>query len=272
MRYHWFMVCGLACLAAAECLSAASLVEETDGDSTSLLYIEGGKLRVDEAGSGNYAVIDLKNRSFVMVNPANRTAVDMSANLWGGQAGGAPAAAGSVDARLEEVGAGPAIAGYETVHYTLLANGQPCQDLYVSREAFEDSGFAELWAAGGKSLQEMDVDPSDPCDLAEQKAVDYEKHGMPLKTVHRQSMHAGQFEEVKRIEKDVPAPPGGFGVPAGYEMVSLEAMMGAYLQGDMDEDMDEEMDGDDSWGEEDYGDEEYPDEGWDEESSGDEDQ
>ena len=264
MRYHWFTVCGLACLAAAQCLSAASLIEETDGESTSLLYVEGGKLRVEEAGSGNYAVIDPGNRSFVMVNPADRTAVDMSANVWGAQAGGAPAAAASVEARLEKVGAGPAIAGYETMHFTLLANGKPCQDLYVSRQAFEDAGLATLWAGGGNALREMHVDPSDPCDLAEQKALDYEEHGLPLKTVHRESMHAGQFEEVKRIEKDVPAPAGGFGVPTGYQMISLEAMMGAYMQEDTDED--------DSWGEEDYGDEEYRDEAWDEESSEGEDQ
>ena len=255
MRNGWLMVCGLACVVVADNGSAASVIEQTDGESNSVLYLENGMLRAGEAGEDAYALIDLANRSFVMVNPQEKTVLDMSASMWDAQAGGPGAAASPVDARLEEIGAGPTIAGYETVQYTLLADGKPCQDLYVSRQAFDDSGFDEVWARSGEAWKEMDADASDPCDLAEQKAVDYAEIGLPLKTVYRESQHAGQFEEVTRVEKSVQAPPGGFEVPAGYEVVSFEAMMGAF--------MDEDTGDDETWGDdgyEEYGDEEYADE------------
>ena len=257
MRYGRWFVCGLACAAVVDSVSAATLIEQTDGESRSLMYVEGVKLRTDDAGGEGYGLIDLGEKTFHLVNPQEKTVLDMSSMVWRAAAEGQSGGAAKVDARLEKIGSGPEIAGYATEHYTLLANGKACQDLYLSRKAFDDSGFAEIWAQVGQALREMNSEP-EACDVAEVKALDYEKYGWPLKTVHRASMHAGQFEEILRIEKGVELRPGGFEVPAGYQVVSFEAMMGS---------MANQMGGAQSWEDDDEGfeDEDYADESYEDE-------
>jgi len=232
MRYLSAVIGGLACIAMLDSVSAATLIEQTDGESTSILYVEGAKLRTDDAGDAEgmqgYGLIDLEKKTFFIVNTKEKTVLDMSSAMWKAAAAGSGDAA-QVDARLENVGAGPEIAGYATEHYSLFADGKKCQDIYLSRKAFDDSGFAKTWARAGESMRKMGLDASDACDVAEVEALDFEKHGWPLKTVHHESMHAGQFEEVLRIEPGVAPPPGGFEVPAGYKVVSFGSMMGSFM-------------------------------------------
>jgi len=272
MRYLTAVVGGLACFAVLESVSAATLIEQTDGESTGLLYVEGAKMRSDNKDGEGYGLIDLEKKTFHMVNPQERTVLDMSSMVWKAAAKGQSGEATQVNARLEKVGSGPEIAGYATEQYTLLANGKACQDLYFSRKAFDDSGFAEVWAKAGEALREMNSE-YDACDVAEVEVLDYEKYGWPLKTVHRESMHAGQFEEVLRIERGVEPPPGGFEVPAGYRVVSFEAMMGSMasqMGGAQSWEDDEDAYEDEAGFEEESYDEEYDDEEYDDEGTVDE--
>jgi len=273
MRYLIAVVGGLACFAVLESVTAATLIEQTDGETRSIVYAEGAKLRTDEGGDAEgmqgYGLIDLEKKTFFLVNTKEKTVLDMSSAMWKAAAAGGGVTA-QVDARLEKVGAGPEIAGYATEHYELLADGKKCQDIYLSRKAFDDSGCAKTWARAGQSMREMGVDPSDACDVAEFRALDFEKYGWPLKTMHRESMHAGQFEEVLRIERGVEPPPGGFEVPAGYQVVSFEAMMGSMagqMGGAQSWEEDDGTDEDEAGSEEESYDEEYDEEEYDEEGT-----
>ncbi len=267
------VVGGLACIAMLDSVLAATLIEQTDGESTSILYVEGTKLRTDEAGDADgmqgYGLIDLEKKTFLIVNTQEKTVLDMSSAMWKAAAAGSGDAA-QVDARLEKVGAGPEVAGYATEQYALFADGKKCQDIYLSRKAFNESGFAKTWAKAGQSMREMGLDSSDACDVAEVRALDFEKYGWPLKTVHHESMHAGQFEEVLRIERGVEPPPGGFEVPPGYQVVSFEAMMGSMasqMGGAQSWEEDEGAYEDEAGSEEESYDEEYDEEEYDEEGT-----
>jgi hypothetical protein len=255
MRYGMLVVCGLACTSVPGSVSAVTLIEQADGESTTLMYVDGAKLRTEDGGGEGYGLMDLEKRTMYLVNPREGTAFDMSSTMWKATAS-ADSNAVPVDAKLEKMGSGPEIAGYATEHYALFANGSKCQDLYLSRKAFDDSGFAEQWDSISTAWQEMDLDRNDACDAAEVEALDYRKHGWPLRTVHRDSMHEGQFEETIRIEQGAAMPPGGFALPTGYTVVSFQEMMGS-LQG-------QNMGGAADWTDDDA-DDEYGDDGYDEE-------
>jgi hypothetical protein len=214
----------LACMTCPAWAGAASLIEQREGEATALMYIEGGKMRIETRGQPDYALMDLKTRSMFLVNPTEKRALDMSAGFR--HKAGESAASVEVDARLEKKGAGPEIAGYATEHYVLSANGKKCQDIYASTQAFRDSGWAELWDDFGKAFKEMSTGGQDPCDIADETVVDPAKVGWPLKTVTAD----GDVMETVRIQNDVAAPAGGFDVPAGYQVISLQQMLQDMLQ------------------------------------------
>ena len=174
-----------------------------------------------------------RQRRILFVNPEEKTVLDMSATMQGASGSGGVR---NADARIEKIGPGPSIAGYATEHYVLSAGGAKCEDLFTSKKAFEDSGWASLWSAFGKTFEEMSTagEQSDPCDLAQDQA-DPAKIGWPLKTVSSD----GEVTEVLRIEADVKLPAGGFEVPPGYRVVSMQEMMSS------DFDDDEEDEGED---------------------------
>lgn len=209
----------LACLGWSAWAGAAALIEQRDGEATALMYIEGGKMRIETRGQPDYALMDLKSRSMFLVNPTEKRALDMSAGFR--QKPGEHTAKVEVDARLEKQGAGPEIAGYATEHYVLRANGKKCQDIYASRQAFRDSGWAELWDDFGKAFKEMSTGGEDPCDIADETVVDPAEVGWPLKTVTAD----GDVMETVRIENNVAPPAGGFDVPADYQVMSLQQML-----------------------------------------------
>jgi len=214
----------LACMACSTLADAAALIEQRDGEATALMYIEGGKMRIETRGQPEYALMDLKSRSMFLVNPTEKRALDMSAGFR--QKAGEAGVKAAVDARLEKKGAGPEIAGYATEHYVLIANGKKCQDIYASRQAFRDSGWAELWDDFGKAFKEMSTGGEDPCDIADETVVDPAKVGWPLKTITAD----GDVMETVRIENNVATPAGGFDVPVGYHVISLQDMVSEMIR------------------------------------------
>ena len=226
MKAHSSCFIGLACLLGVSCVSAATLIEQRDQESTTIMYVDGVQMRVQAPADQSYVLMNLGEKTYFVVNPDEKMVMDMTETVWSLQNSKSKDDKAKVNASLDKAGAGPTIAGYETEHFILKANGRYCQDLFVSREAFDDSGLDEVWAEYGQNMKEMGVDSDDACDIAEIKVFDPGKHGWPLKTMYKKGEHAGQFEEVLRIEQGVDLPAGGFVVPDGYRVVSMQEMMG----------------------------------------------
>lgn len=223
-----------ACLASAilcQCSTAwaATLIEERDSESTVLMYIEKGKMRTETPGENGYALLDLRGRKMFMIDPAEKNAVDMSSMMFPRETGQASAGGRTANPALEKIGSGPEIAGYTTEHYALKANGVMCQELFTSKKAFKDSGWAELWNDVGESMKDMAAaeEDADDCDVAEAELIDPAEIGWPLKTIQAD----GETTEVVRIERDVVVPPGGFEIPAGYTVISMQEMFSGALIG-----------------------------------------
>lgn len=225
---------GLAALAVfslAAPAPAATLIEERDSESVSQMWVEGGRMRAQARGEPGYMLMDLRKRTMLMVNTQRKQVVDMSATVFGRRGASAAGAGSGATGTLRRVGDGPTIAGYATEHYVVEVDGETCEELYVSRQAFRDSGWAELWAETGKAFKEMaaedEGEDADPCDIADVQAADPAKIGWPLKTVYPD----GESTTIVRIQKNAPLPPGGFEVPAGYKVISMQQMMQEAMSG-----------------------------------------
>jgi len=226
MKMQDLLLAAAAWMGFSTAVGAVTLIEERDSESTTLMYLEDGKMRVETAGEPGYMLADLRRRKFFAVDPAKKRAADMSAQMLPQQA---RAQSPKVAGILEKVGSGPRIAGYATEHYVLTANGQKCEEIFTSKQAFIDSGMGSLWsdfAAAFKGLS-ASAEGASPCDVAENQA-DPSKFGLPLRTVSSD----GQTTEVIRIEKGVAAPPGGFEVPRGYRTVTMQELFSDALDDD----------------------------------------
>jgi len=225
---------GLAAFAAfsfGTTVLAATLIEERDSESVNQMWVEGGRMRAQTRGEPGYALMDLRKRTMFMVNTERKRAVDMSTTVFGKRGASAAGASSGAAGTLRRIGDGPTIAGYATEHYVVEVDGETCEELYVSRQAFHDSGWAEMWAETGKAFREMaaeeEEDDADACDLADVQAADPAKIGWPLKTVYPD----GESTTITRIQKNAPLPPGGFEVPAGYQVISMQQMMQEAMSG-----------------------------------------
>jgi len=213
--------------------SAATFIEERDGESITQMWIDAGRMRVQAPGEPGYSLMNLSKKTMFMVDPSQKHAVDMSAMVFGKMPAASQGTPSAASGTLKRVGDGPKIAGYATEHYVVEAGGQVCEELYVSKQAFKDAGWGELWADAGRAFKEMAAagEGLDECDLAGAQAVDPAKIGWPLKTVYPD----GEFNEVTRIQKDAPLPPGGLDVPAGYTVISMQQMMQEAMSGREDD-------------------------------------
>lgn len=210
-------------------ISAATLIEERDSEMSTIMYIEGGKMRAQTPGEDGYMLMDLRARTMFTISPSEKQAVDMTSMVFGQASTEKSAAARSVKSSLDKVGFGPEIAGYATEHYVLTANGRKCEEYFTSKEAFQDSGWAEMWNDLEQAFKDMAVseEDADDCDLASAEEADPAKIGWPLKTIDAQ----GLVSEVVRIEQNATVPPGGFEVPAGYTVVSMQELLSGAMMG-----------------------------------------
>lgn len=224
MRKGLALVIGVAGMIGATGAGAAALVEQGDSESTTLMYIEGTKMRSETHQQGGYAIADYRAKTLYMIDPVRKQVLDMSAITWPEGGAAQKVDTSGVKASLDKVGKGPTIAGYDTEHYVLKANGRKCEDLYVSRAAARDAGFEVLIAEeSSKELMAANAMNGDECDLAEYKLIDSAEFGWPLRTVDAQ----GTVTEVIRIETNAKLPPGGFELPAGFEIVDYGQLIGS---------------------------------------------
>lgn len=198
--------------------SAATLIESrNDEGEVSRLWVEGVRARAETDDEQGYVLMDLGKGTMLLVNHEEKQVVDMSAQLQRAGKDKRPRPA----TKLVKKGGGPRIAGYDTQHYQLMVEGQVCQDLFMSRKAYQD-GRLEAY---GKAYAQYDLTPPvtlEPCDYAE---LSLDRHmleaGLPLRVVEEGEV----VDEITRITTDAKLPADGFTPPAGYARVDMGALM-----------------------------------------------
>ncbi|MGE0082742.1 MAG: DUF4412 domain-containing protein [Thiohalomonadaceae bacterium] len=207
-----FLIAGLMPMGAA----AVTLIESTAEGEVSRFWVEGVRARIESRDQQGYMLMDLGKGTMLLVNHEDKQVVDMSRQLQradGKKAGPA--------IKLVKKGNGPRIAGYDTQHYQLTADGQVCQDLYMSRKAYQDAKLEAYAKAFAKYVMVPPV-VLGPCDQA---GLSVDRHlaegGLPLRVVEEGEV----MDEVTRITPNAALPAGGFEPPAGYERVDMDVLM-----------------------------------------------
>lgn len=213
-------------------LHAATLVEQRDTESSTIMYIEGVRMRAETPGEPGYMLMNFEDGTMYMVNPKERTVLDNSAMIKAMREQKAKPASGPAPVRFEHKGAGPMIAGYSTEHYAEYAGGVHCGDVFLSREAMDDSGFDDFMDAMESGVLAGDDEQSDPCDWGSAAGFALvREHGYPLREL---AADGSLDNEVVRIQTGAALPEGGFELPAGFQVVTMEQMMQGL--GGLDED------------------------------------
>lgn len=198
-------------------LHAATLIESKTAEGMQRMWVEGTRARVQNAaGTEGYILIDFSKRELLFVNDREQTIVAMGSQLTDEP----PPEVGG--ARLNEVGPGPEIAGFETTHYRLEMNGEVCSESYVSKAVIEKADLEELAEAARKIYSPpVARNGIDPCTRAE---AAFEPKLIEKGFVLR-SVKDGQVRrEVTSVQTGVELPPGGFEPPKSYERLDLAEM------------------------------------------------
>lgn len=270
MKNKKLVFCLIPALVFSTNLLATSLIETKREEGQDTMYVDGYKMLITGIDEDVRMIMDLQKKKAYMVNPKNKSAMDMSEVTWKAlKEAGNKKAPPKVDARLEKAGPGPEIAGYATTHYVIYVDGKKCAEKWTSEKALKDSGFGTIWGDYGDFLVSASVSAGDhPCELAEYQVFRDDKFGLALK----ETDHNCETSEVLRIERNANVDRSLFEIPADYKVVKLPTSpySGSVPQGNLQED------GTWSWGrwdgvdcadrdpmygmDEDYMDEEYADE------------
>lgn len=226
MKLRVMIVGFLGILGYSATLNAATLLEVAlDGEVGYKMWIEGNKLRQDVEG-GYVMLMDWDAGTAYMINTAEGIAMDTS-HIMAAKPGKKDQKRSVDGISVDKVGAGPTIAGYETVHYRISVDGEDCENIYTSTKVIRDIGadiFDRLQSMADNDDDDMDYGYGDPCDKADE-AYDLAKLGYPMRT---EDASSGEVIEVTRIEVDAKLPDGGFEVPAGIQIMDMNQMMQMY--------------------------------------------
>lgn len=200
---------------------AATLIESRDGSGElTQMWIEGDMARLQQPGKEGHMLMNLRHGRLYGVDDVRKQAMEIELG-----SSTAPAAAGKLEARLEDKGAGPKIAGYPTRHYLLTGAGEACGEYYLSKQALEHKDIRSM--ANSFRNMRTDAEASDAaCDRAEHYAVTrFPELGFPM----RQVSSEGIQHEIVRIQPNAKAP-GSFTIPADYRRISMQQVMEEMLK------------------------------------------
>ncbi|MCP4406495.1 MAG: DUF4412 domain-containing protein [Gammaproteobacteria bacterium] len=221
-----YLAIAMMSLALASTASAATLIESRADQNTMKMWIEGTKSRMDMPEQDGYVLTDAEQRKMYIISDKERTVMDMSSNF---KSQFDKSKSEDLDIKLVKKRAGPTIAGYQTTHYTLSANGKHCADQYVSLKVLRDPNLKEYARhSAGMSNNSPIRALMDACTLASISATErFQKIGFPLRTVDAD----GDRHEVTRIQKNVSPGPNAFEVPKDYQIVDMGQIMQQALPG-----------------------------------------
>ena len=192
---------------------AATLVEIQHRKGPSRIYTEKAKGRMELPGKDQYLIIDREQKQLYLVKPSKQEVLDLS--FFMGQLGNPSEGQGKGTALIEK-GAGPTIAGYETVRFDYAPNDVLCGSAFVSKPALKDADMESLFAllqeAASKRhtfSQLFKAKKNDPCQDSEQLvASDIAGLGLPMRILDKDGV---PWSEVTAIKKDAELPADAFG-------------------------------------------------------------
>ncbi len=170
-------------------------IESVDGDGKRhTVLMRENRARIDDAIPGGYMILDLARGRAYAVHPGERLVLDLATprvppSAHAGALTDAPVALPEV--RLEHLGPGPRLHGYDTVHYRIRSDGRHCFDAYLAREAAADPRIQRFLDTLGQLSDPRDevrrnrlFKERDPCAGAAETVDDrYGELGLPLRTV-----------------------------------------------------------------------------------------
>lgn len=222
-------VVGLAALFAALTsthVTAATVIKTKElSGHVSIMTVQGAMARIG-AQQGHYVIVDAKKQKFYAVNDQRRQVTDLTQDLPKTGTKTQTADQPTVHTEIKHVGAGPRIASYPTEHYKVFANGNLCEETWLSPQATKQAHLAEFLGAfyGFFSKQRRAYRRAgmqySPCDEARAVATkDYRQLGMAMKTV----LPDGTVRQrVLSVKTGVDVPASEFRLPNGYRVMSRE--------------------------------------------------
>ena len=203
-------------------LNAATVVEIKDANEMTTVMTDGEMARMNMSGN-EYVVVDIKTNEVKFVSPQDKEVMLIDASkMPSGNNSAGPVA------KLNKLGSGPTIAGYDTEKFSLSANNQPCAVIYGSDDAAGAEGITELMNVLRTMVEKQRAmmggfaGMMDDCTRAEMNIADHVKTiGVPMRVEKNGSM----ISEVKSIKVSVDLPKDTFIIPANYKTVSMQGKM-----------------------------------------------
>lgn len=207
---------------------AGVIIESVDSGLEPIRVLAGEHAARIERGDGTvYVLLDFAAHSVHAVDVGQRYAMDMMSPAPSQQEhGGFDFTAVAPPAlRLERMGPGPGIAGYETVHYRVLVDGRRCFDEYLAPAALDDAAirrFIEAMAEGTRDHERRVLvqltAPEALCDAVTDLIDDhYPRLGIPLRTLDAQGR---EVHRVTRIETGVNHDAAAFRIPPDFPILT----------------------------------------------------
>jgi hypothetical protein len=223
------LLLGLIC---SNITAAATLIQSSNAHrSTTNIYIDGNRARVEMPHYNGFLVIDVGRKTIKAVLHHQRTVYDMSEFM---QEGYAPAAGRYVDTYTKTKGLGPSILGFETEEYALYANDKYCGSIYISVAAMREIGLKKFAHAFVQVNSNIDTkianltgstsnQVTSNCTEAKRKAgLKLRDVGFPLKNVDQGKR---MTSVITNIRKGARLPPNAFVIPANYQVIQGAAVV-----------------------------------------------
>jgi hypothetical protein len=230
-----FLAMGLACVA-LNSQAATQLKNQDAMGGINNILINDTQARMETPKEGQYMIMQFKDKKAYAINDKQKQIVDMDAPMPENKPnpakpeGDAPKPA-EVKAELVKKDAGPKIAGYDTVHYQVLANGEVCSDEYLSSEALKVAhikdfiqGMQDFAQERRKQMGGMGAMMQQrPCFAAkEQLNEQFNQAGLSMRSVDK----AGKTKhEIIEIKTDVKTDEQTFTLPKDYAVTTPFEMM-----------------------------------------------
>ena len=220
------------CLAFACGGAAAGVVIDSVDDSgnPTKVSIDGERARIDGGNRDFYMLLDLKGGTVYAVSPNDRIVINLS-NSPTRQA--IHRALGMKEAEfpratVEKVGAGPKIAGQETMQYRVSMQAAHCFDEYLAPAPLNIAPvrrFLEVMAAASdqnESLMAALLAAGEPnlCEAAGDDVDDqYQTLGIPMRTV---LADGSVTHEITKVDLDATVPAASLELPPDYPVVTRQ--------------------------------------------------
>lgn len=219
----------LTCLVPTCASAGIVILSEGQDDDTARVSIAGDWARIDHDDWPIYMLIDLQHGHVYAISPSERQIVDLMTPPPppSQHAAEAIAKVGQPEARLERLGDGPTIAGFQTTRYRVSIDDTVCYDEYLALEPLQNPQIRRFVRALSRASQteadtalEIAIDPSTLCEAADNLVDDqYPTLGIPMRTVARDQSIIHRITAIRETDDFAT---NFFALPAGYRHLTRQ--------------------------------------------------